>query len=312
MLAKIFVCITFAWDPTRLVELEANLAELHLYPSSLTVRLVTNQVQQLGRALAGPFHWLQTRIQNLQVTGPQHELSHPPDLTHWHRGLMTEAFADSINNYTLFLYLVSIDGILCCFAFPVLSSLWHPLLQEHDVCLPFPALQAWAVDHQLLQQHSEGRLQRSFFRTEVNSDGTTIALDARKQHNFSHMQHFQLQQGPRPFFVALDNPYTAMWIADRPLLSRFMASELWHVHTLPAGGLGVQETAANAIMFLDPPAGFQSAFVVPCHPVTKQPLPIAALRHLSNKYANTGDPETREFGNVRADDMWLPVPSLTS
>ena len=53
MLANIFVGITFAWDPTRLVELEANLAELHRYPSTLTVRVVTNQVKHLGRALAG-------------------------------------------------------------------------------------------------------------------------------------------------------------------------------------------------------------------------------------------------------------------
>ena len=68
-----------------------------------------------------------------------------------------------------------------------------------------PALHTWAVDHQLLQLHSKGHLQRSFFGTEVNSEGITVANDATKQHNFSHMQQFQLQQGPRPFFVALDN-----------------------------------------------------------------------------------------------------------
>ena len=181
------------------------------------------------------------------------------------------------------------------------------LLQEHDVCLSFPALHAWAIDHQLLQLHSQGHLQRSFFRTEVNSEGITVANDVIQQHNFSHMQHVQLQQGPRPFFVALDNAYTAMWIADRPLLSRFMASELWRARSV--GGLGSSETASNAIMFLDPPAGFHTAFVVPYHPVTKQLLPIAALRHLPNK---SGIKSGGVFGTIRADDMWLSVPSLTS
>ena len=117
MLANIFVCITFGWDPTRLIELEANLAELHHYPSTLTVRVVTNQVQHLGRAMAGPFFWLQSRIQNLQVTGPEHELSDFSDLSHWHRGLMEEAFADLTSNYTLFLYLVSMWHPVCSFAF---------------------------------------------------------------------------------------------------------------------------------------------------------------------------------------------------
>ena len=84
-------------------------------------------------------------------------------------------------------------------------------------------------------------------------------------------------------FVALSDPYSAMYVASAAVMRKFAASPQWHDRNSPWGAESGGEMAANAIIFLDPPLGFWSAGLVPYDAATKTPLPAAAVEHASNR-----------------------------
>lgn len=261
-LQHVFVCVTFHWNTLNLLTLQASLSGLKAYPTNVTVTVICNEAGKLSKVLDV---WSQDGVYGAQTTGsgsanfavqtlaPTQALAHPHELAWVHREVFASVAQDP--RYTLF------------------------MLLEEDMSVPFAALKAWASDTDLLRSSRHQNLQRGFYRTVFNLEGELRLSDAESRgeaHNSS-----QLTIGDK-VFAQMPYPYCAMWVADKYLLSKFMHSPHWTIGESTAVW-GVREMAAGSIQFVNTPAGFFSAWVVPVDPLTLCPLQIAAVRHGSNK-----------------------------
>lgn len=156
---------------------------------------------------------------------------------------------------------------------------------EDDIVVTWPSLLAWAADHELLAPlHFQRGMVRYEYAPWAGKNGTRVAYDqlARKQLDPRRTVAVQTPSGPR-HFINLLNPYTGMWIADMPLLQRFMNSTVWNQIE---GVWGTRETAACGIHFLDKhPDPFFNSAVVPYNPVTKRVEAQAGILHIANNCA---------------------------
>jgi hypothetical protein len=151
---------------------------------------------------------------------------------------------------------------------------------EDDILVSWRSLQSWEQDTSYLAPKG---FQRGFQRTEVAPwDGQLMSLDQGESVSLSKAQKIvvETETGPR-HFLAMPNPYMAMWIAEAGQLARFMDSKWW---TAKSGQWGVREMAAGGMQFVSPPAGYRSAVVVPYDPKLKQVDDLAAIAHISNNY----------------------------
>ena len=261
-LLHLFICVTFHWNTLNLVTLQATLNALAAYPTNVTVRVVCNEASKLSNV----FHtWSQDGVKGaqshaagnasfaVQAVGPIKALAHPYELSWAHREIFAEVAENTL--YTLY------------------------MLIEEDMYVPFGALESWTEDTDLLRRSGHSNLQRGFYRTVFDPEGELRLSDAEARVEANASSQLTISQRR---FAQMPYPYSAMWVADKALLSKFMRSKHWQRSSASAVW-GVREMAAGSIQFLDPPAGFFSAWVVPVHPHTLCPLQSAAVRHASNK-----------------------------
>lgn len=260
-LLHVCICVTFHWNPLNLIVLQATLNALAAYPTNVTVSVICNEARKLNKVLDAWSEDGVTGAQNtvdaghtfaIEAVGPKSALAHPHDLAWTHR----EVFAEMATrpHYTLF------------------------MLVEEDKYVPFSALESWAEDTDLLRS-SRSTLQRGFYRTVFNSEGEIRLSDAMSQVEATTSTQLMISHR---LFAQMPYPYSAMWVADKVLMSKFMQSSEWE-QDRASPVWGSREMAAGSIQFLDLPNGFFSAWVVPLHPDAMCPFSTAAIRHASNK-----------------------------
>ena len=176
VLAHIFVCITFHWDPLLLLTLQSTLDGLAAYPTNVTVSVVSNEPEKVSKVLKvwsadsrlplcaldvdGPSCSPEVlENSNFRVTsqGPATTLEHPFDLSWVHRSIFAGVAHKS--EYTLF------------------------LLLEDDMYVPFHAIQAWAIDTDRIRSKNK-KFQRGFYRTIIDAEGDVKLSDATSSENF--------------------------------------------------------------------------------------------------------------------------------
>ncbi len=259
-LQHLLICISFRWDIRRLVFLQATLQLLSLYPTNINVKVVSDRPEFVHKVLAT---WLQDRnfsvgmgyMFHVTSEGPINPLQHLGWLNWAHRDIF--ARDQLLDNYTSFMHI------------------------EDDMHVPFRALVAWAEDTDLLRLHSSNH-SRGFYRTVFDVHGDIHHSDNIVADAIDFPQHASksIVIGGQ-LFAQLPNPYAAMWVADQPLLSRYLKSRHWHV--VNDSPWGFTEMGSGSVQFVDVPEGFDSSWLVPIDNETLFPAAIAGIRHSSNK-----------------------------
>ena len=174
--------------------------------------------------------------------------------------------------------------------------------------MEWPVLLSWAHDNEILEPRG---LQRQFYRTEIAPwNGRPYMTDARGYTSLDKaVSVFRTVHIDEPTlsghtdFVALSDPYSAVYVASRALMLKFAASPQWTNRDSPWGAESGGEMAANAIIFLDPPLGYWSAGLVPYDAASKTILPIARIEHASNRLC--AETATKHGVHAHAPDAHL-------
>ena len=179
------------------------------------------------------------------------------------------------------------------------SPFTHVVSLEDDMALGREGFQYWLQYRPLLAAHG---LIPSFMRTEMRlGDPVIYATDATTANSL----------GRRPSvaaggftFVALDNPYCALFILDRALAREYVASDAFHMGaSMAISPWWTRERAAMGLCWSNPPPGFAVRHVVPVDAATHSVAACAHVRHLPGNYAN--DPSV-PYGKLPADAVLRP------
>jgi len=104
------------------------------------------------------------------------------------------------------------------------------LFLEDDMVVTWEALVAWAKDTEILEPY---RLKRSFFRAEIRSDsGKTMYQDFQKKNHEFGVRYVLIpsstgNNSSRRFVQLKPITYSAMFIASRAQLGRYMKANEW-------------------------------------------------------------------------------------
>lgn len=238
-LARLLVCITAKWNLAKLPHLEVMLREALAYESEeVDILLITDDATSLRRTLAT----LRLPLNMSFYEGKQDPAEREADAKYamneywlaWEHRKAIEA-AVSTKNYTTVLYM------------------------EDDTRMPWPSLVSWALDTQLLEPFN---FTRCFYRTEFDpKNGQLRLLDYRQgidvRASSQMVKLDMLRDAPASFsaasrqlagkvcghlqgrkstplpctlhrhFVAPDNPFQGLWVANRKQLDRFMQQPIW-------------------------------------------------------------------------------------
>jgi hypothetical protein len=105
-------------------------------------------------------------------------------------------------------------------------------------------------------------------------------------------------------FVALDNPYCALFVLDRALAREYAASASFHVGaSMSIPPLWTRERAAMGLCWEHPPPGFPVRHVVPVDETTMSVAPCSHVRHLPGNYANN---PASPHGKLPVDAVLVP------
>jgi hypothetical protein len=105
-------------------------------------------------------------------------------------------------------------------------------------------------------------------------------------------------------FVALDNPYCALFVLDRALAREYAASDSFHMGASMSMSYGwTRERAAMGLCWEHPPPGFPVRHVVPVDETTMSVAPCCHMRHLPGNYANN---PASPFGKLSVGAVLVP------
>lgn len=169
------------------------------------------------------------------------------------------------------------------------SAFTHIVSLEDDVTFGREGFAYWLQYRPLLAAHG---LIPSFMRTEMRpGDPVIYATDATAVNS---MGGRQLVRAGAFTFVALDNPYCALFVLDHVLAREYAASKSFHMEaskrvSISSWGIsswGTRERASMGLCWERPPRGFPARWVVPVDEATMSVAPCCHLRHLPGNYAN--------------------------
>ena len=196
---------------------------------------------------------------------------------------------------------------------------------EDDLLLTWRALHAWAEDEVALAPLG---LHRGLVRVETSQwDGQLMAFDQRlptpiqspgaRVISLDAAHHAPLAHGTkrkRKFFVQLQNPYMAMWLASRDQLGHWMAAPEWGYLPETMSDL-IREEAAWSVYLIESAEykrgvnGFQRSLVWPYDPVAMKLDHIAEVIHIPNNKCKGPLPAKRGSGapcTISFDDVLTP------
>ena len=161
------------------------------------------------------------------------------------------------------------------------SAFTHIVSLEDDVTFGRDGFTYWLQYRPLLAAH---RLIPSFMRTEMRpGDPLIYATDATSVNS---MGTRQLARVGAFTFVALDNPYCAVFVLDRLLAREYAASKSFHIDASKSlTPWGTLERASMGLCWEHPPRGFSARWVVPVDEATMTVAPCCHVRHLPGNYA---------------------------
>ena len=174
------------------------------------------------------------------------------------------------------------------------SGFTHVVSLEDDMAFGRDGFSYWLQYRPLLAAHG---LIPSFMRTEMRQgDPVIYATDATEVNS---MAGRQLVRVGAFAFVALDNPYCALFVLDRLLAREYAASDSFHMDASKhLSSWGTRERASMGLCWENPPPGFKVRHVVPVDEATMSVAPCCHVRHLPGNYAN--NPSSR-YGKLAVD-----------
>ena len=105
-------------------------------------------------------------------------------------------------------------------------------------------------------------------------------------------------------FVALDNPYCALFVLDRALPREYAASDWFHMGaSMSVSPWRTRERAAMGLCWEHPPHGFPVRHVVPVDETAMIVAPCSHVRHLPGNYANN---PASPFGKLSVGAVLVP------
>ena len=162
------------------------------------------------------------------------------------------------------------------------SAFTHIVSLEDDVAFGREAFAYWLQYRPLLAAHG---LIPSFMRTEMRPGDPVIYATDTTAVNFMGSRQSVRVGGFT--FVALDNPYCAVFVLDRVLAREYAASKSFHMDASKSiSSWGTLERASMGLCWERPPRGFPARWVVPVDEATMSVAPCCHVRHLPGNYAN--------------------------
>lgn len=294
-LSHIFVVISFHYNPSKLVYLEAAIKTIKTFQTRVDVIVVTDNSQATASVLA---EWnlgqdVESDSSKIQVEiEPFIGSSSKRYALLWkHREVMEKAFSKNI--YSSFLHI------------------------EDDTDISWNAMLAWSLDASVLEPLN---FTRGFLRTEYNFKGVTAAQDvgtAMEVANFS--LHHITSNAACPSRAAslhyaqiVNSVYHGCWIVSKHILGKWIRSGLWSEKDVETVKLpwplqhlcpGCPERTNLMHTLLDSPPGFIWNSLIPYDPKTGSACKRARIRHLRNGYAK---PENQGFSSIDANRVFLP------
>jgi hypothetical protein len=275
-ICEVLVLITHHYVPERRQWLEEVLQGLaDLGARRTQVLIVTNAADPASltsiRRIALPH--ITTNFSAEVVTAPP--LPHPHYLPWAQKRLIMERFLNSGSSFT---HLVSL---------------------EDDMAFGREGFSYWLQYRPLLAAHG---LIPSFMRTEIRpGDPVIYATDVTAVNS---MRRRRLVRVGAFAFVALDNPYCAVFVLDRVLAREYAASKSFHMDgSKSRSSWGTLERASMGLCWERPPRGFPVRHVVPVDEATMSVAPCCHVRHLSGNYA---DNPASPYGKLPVDAVLVP------
>ncbi|MBV8457730.1 MAG: class I SAM-dependent methyltransferase [Acetobacteraceae bacterium] len=257
---EVLALITHHYVPERLQwlgEVLQGLAHLDVRRTHALIITNTADPHSLGAVRNAAMSHATDAFSTEVVTSPP--LLHPHDLPWVQKPLITARFLGRGSRFT------------------------HVISLEDDIAFGREGLRYWLEHRPLLCAHG---LIPSFMRVETRpGDPVVYATDALAPNSLEEVRAGSYR------FIALDNPYCAMFVLDRALAREYAASPSFHMGA--SMSVSVWRTRARAAMGLcwnDPPAGFAARHVAPVDETTMSIAPCAHVRHLPGNYAS--DPTT--------------------
>lgn len=145
-----------------------------------------------------------------------------------------------------------------------------------------------------------------FIRIEFNEAlGDIFTADQRSVNNFAGRSKLTIGDLD---FLNLDEPYAAMHLMDRELLSEYIGSPSFDFEkSYDVVGWGEPERAAMGLAFENVPDGFIFRTVVPVSRRTRIPDVMALVHHLPNNYTNNYTLDANyPLGKIRLDEIFGP------
>jgi hypothetical protein len=178
------------------------------------------------------------------------------------------------------------------------SSFTHLISLEDDMALGAEGFRYWLKYRPRLAAHG---LIPSFMRTEMRSgDPIIYATDATVANSLRSRGSVRVGGIS---FVALDNPYCAVFILDRALAREYVASGAFHMGaSMSMSPWWTRERAAMGLCWTNPPSGFAVRYVVPVDAATLSVASCSCVQHLPGNYAN--DPVT-PYGKLAIDAVFV-------
>jgi hypothetical protein len=265
--------ITHHHQPDRLPWLAQVIAAFESWPSRRRVAVVVTDTSapdelNLIRACAPPAPRSGFTLEVVSVP----PLAHPHDLPWAQKPILTERFLAPSNGFT---HVVSLED---------------DLEATDDVYL------YWLRYRPLLAPH---RLIPSFMRVEFRpGDETPYATDSPAPNTLAGRSLV----GVGDFdFIALDKPYSAMFIMDRALAEEYAASPSFEQGaSMAVSPWRTRERAAMGLCWESPPPGFPVRHVVPVDRMGRFVAACSYVRHLPGNYAQ--DPASA-FAKIPANEV---------
>ena len=296
LLAKIFVCVSFAWDIRKLGYLEQAVSTVLSYPTSVDACVVTNAPDKLERVFETR-HVSKERPRVCRESWAADVDSNKYALL-WRHRLVLAAAAAGVHLLER-LSARSFDVMSKNEGFPnacksrVLGASWHAgstrytayMYMEDDTQVPWRAMLAWARATPALATLN---LTCGFYRSEVSpKTGELVMMDFMFRVNVSQANTVHIEG--LGDFLELVEPYFGMWLASHAQLREFMAHPFWDKKTAlayphPHNG-GYPEKTNWMFQYLNVPSGFKTRSVVQYNPETRMLEPRARIIHLRNGYS---------------------------
>jgi hypothetical protein len=179
------------------------------------------------------------------------------------------------------------------------SPFTHVISMEDDMLFGREGFRYWLQHRPLLAAHG---LVPSFMRTEMRpADPVIYATDATAANSLASRLSVRVGEFA---FVALDNPYCALFVLDRTLAREYAASDSFQIGaSMSVSPWWTRERAAMGLCWEHPPRGFLVRHVVPVDETTMSVASCSHVRHLPGNYANN---PASPFGKIAVDAVLVP------